>query len=288
MLYLPSKMPAAAELQTNTFQLKQWKSVSNVLRVLLLNLMPQKPQTELDIARTLQQTGLNVQLIPVKIKGQTYKTTPIEHMEACYLNFEDVEKEQADALIITGAPVEQIAFEEVRYWPELCYIMDWAEKYVKHSLYICWGAQAGLYHYYGIPKHLLPEKCFGIFQADVLTPGHPLTKGLEPAFPMPNSRHTEVKKNDIMKAARENLLIVAESKESGIGIVTSTDYRKTFIVGHLEYEAQTLHREYHRDLQKQLPIHAPKHYYAPDGNIMYSWKETATIFYKNWLLLNNN
>lgn len=286
MLYLPSTMSAATSLQTKTYQLKHWKSVNQVMRVLFLNLMPLKPQTEADIARTLQQTEVDVQLIPIKIKGQTYKTTSAEHMEACYLDFDEVENDLADALIITGAPVEQIAFEEVRYWPALCHIMDWAQQNVKHTLYICWGAQAGLYHHYGIPKYQLPEKCFGIFQEEVAVPNHPLTNNLEPRFPMPNSRHTEVRKSDILQAASECLTILAESKECGIGIVISNDCKQTFIVGHLEYEAETLHREYHRDLNKNLPIHAPEHYYDANGDILYSWKDAATCFYRNWLLLN--
>lgn len=148
------------------------------------------------------------------------------------------------------------------------------------------GAQAGLYHHYGIPKHQLREKCFGIFLEDVTVKKHPLTKGLEPSFQMPNSRHTEVRKSDILHAAPNELQIVAESSESGIGLVVSNDCKQTFIVGHLEYEAQTLHREYLRDLQKNLPIHAPEHYYDEQGSVMYSWSDAATIFYRNWLMLN--
>lgn len=283
MLYLPKGIPASEQLSTDTYKLHEWNKVQHCKRVLLLNLMPQKTQTELDIARTICATNENVQLIPIKIKGQTYKTTPMEHIKAFYIDFDDVEHECFDGLIITGAPVEQIAFEEVRYWPQLCHIMDWATDNVERILYICWGAQAGLYHHYGICKYALPEKRFGIFPQQVMVPQSPLMKKLQPVFPMPNSRHTEVRREDILSCSHQGLEIVAESDESGVGIVATADCRRTFIVGHLEYEPYTLHKEYHRDLAKSLPIHAPEHYYDADGTVNYVWKDAAVQFYANWL-----
>lgn len=282
MLYLPQGIPVSEKLSSMPYNLNTWKEIQNCKRVLLLNLMPLKAQTELDIARTICKTDIDVQLIPIKIKGQTYKTTPMEHMMAFYLDFEVVEADWFDGLIITGAPVEQIPFEQVRYWTQLCHIMDWAKNNVERTLYICWGAQAGLYHSYGIKKYLLPEKRFGVFQQKVIR-SSPLMKNLSPYFPMPNSRHTEVRREDIMPFSAEGLEIFAESEESGVGVVATIDRRSTFIVGHLEYEPYTLHHEYHRDLAKSLPIHMPEHYYKPDGTVDYVWQQAAIQFYTNWL-----
>lgn len=283
MLYLPEKLPSARLFPATPFPLHGWRQVKGVPRVLLLNLMPEKEVTERDICRTLAATRLPLQVIPLKIKGQTYKTTPQAHMDACYIDFDEVEAFRFERLILTGAPLEQMPFGQVRYWPQLCHIMDWADKNVERTLYICWGAQAGLYHRYGIPKHPLAEKCFGIFTQRTSAAPSPLTAGLRPAFPMPNSRHTEVRRTDIAPHESEGLHILAESEESGIGITATEDCRHTYIIGHLEYDPMTLDREYRRDLAKHLPIHAPEHYYAADGTVAYSWKEAAIRFYTNWL-----
>ena len=284
MLYLPHHIPASLSLASATYSLSGWKQVDGVLRVLFLNLMPQKEVTELDIARTLQHTGVDVQLIPVKLKGQTFKTTPMSHMQAFYLDIEDLQEESFDRMIVTGAPLEQMPFEHVRYWEQLCRVMDWADKHIPRTLYVCWGAQAGLYHFYGIDKHALPSKMFGIFRQCVLRADSPLMSGLLPDFPMPNSRHTEVRRAEIAGHAAEGLHIVAESEESGVGVVATDNLKRTFIVGHLEYEPYTLHNEYHRDLAKQLPIHEPVHYYKADGSVDYSWESAALRFYTNWLV----
>lgn len=283
MFFLPHSLPAAAELHTGTYSLRDWQQAGCGRRVLLLNLMPHKPVTELDVARTLCATGIPFQLLLMKIKGQTYKTTPVEHMEAFYLDFEELEPHGFERLIITGAPVEQYAFEEVRYWDALCRIMDWAGNHVERTLYVCWGAQAALYHRYGIPKYGLSQKRFGVFSQQVLVPDSPLMKGLSPAFPMPNSRHTEVRRADIEALASPGLHLLAESGESGVGVLATPDCRHTYIVGHLEYEPFTLHNEYRRDLAKGLPIHAPEHYYAPDGSVPFVWEQAAKRFYANWL-----
>lgn len=284
MLYLPENIPASKALGTQTFILSRWHEVEGVCRVLLLNLMPEKAVTELDIARTLQATQRSVQIIPVKLKGQTFKTTPKAHIDAFYLDIEELMGQTFDRMIITGAPLEQMPFEEVRYWDALCSVMDWAHRNVERTLYVCWGAQAGLYHFYQIDKHGLSAKMFGIFPQRVVRTDSPLMKNLAPEFPMPNSRHTEVPLADMESALNGGgLELLAESDESGVGILASSDLRRTFIVGHLEYEPYTLDREYHRDLNKHLPIQAPVHYYDAEGEVVYSWKEAAVTFYDNWL-----
>ena len=284
MLHLPENIPAAETLGAATYELGKWCEVEGVCRVLLLNLMPEKAVTELDIARTLQATQRSVQIIPVKLKGQKFKTTPQAHMEAFYLDIEDLMDLGFDRLIVTGAPLEQMPFEEVRYWEALCRVMDWADRKVERTLYVCWGAQAGLYHFYHIDKHPLSEKMFGIFPQRVVKPESPLMKNLSPRFPMPNSRHTEVRLCDMKQAFSQcGLELLAESEESGVGVLASADIRRTFIVGHLEYEPYTLHREYHRDLNKNLPIHAPEHYYNETGDVIYAWEAAAKHFYNNWL-----
>lgn len=284
-IWLPQGLPCAEWLSAKVFLPSQWQDCSVSHRVLLLNLMPQKEVTELDIARTLAECGVDVQLLLMKIKGLTYKTTSMEHMQKFYLDFEAYSSFYFDHLIITGAPLEQMAFEEVRYWKQLSVIMDWVETHVKHTLYICWGAQAGLYYHYGIPKYPLSEKMFGVFDQQVKVSSSPLMGGLTPSFKMPNSRHTEVREVDIARHFQEGLQIIASSRESGVGVVATSDCRKTFIVGHLEYEPHTLHNEYHRDLDKHLPISSPLHYYRSDGSIDYSWHESAIRFYRNWLCL---
>ena len=252
--------------------------------MLLLNLMPQKLVTELDIARTLAETGQAVRLTLVRLPGQTFKTTPMEHILQFYRELTPEMLAEADGLIVTGAPLENIAFEEVRYWQLLEQVMDEAARRRLPVLYICWAAQAALYHFYKIPKHPLPRKMFGIFEQKVLLPESAAMKGLAPAFPMPNSRHTEVRRNDF--PADSELQILCESEESGIGVAFSEKNNATFIVGHLEYEPFTLHNEYRRDLAKGLPIQPPLHYYigAPEaGRPDYTWHAAAVRFYANWL-----
>ena len=253
------------------------------LRVLFLNLMPQKEQTELDILRSLSHAALPVEVVPVKIAGQTYKTTPMEHMQAFYTDIEKLMGGTFDGLVVTGAPVEHLAFEDVRYWPQLCTIMDWARTHVRSTLYICWGAQAALYHHYGIPKYALPEKMFGIFPQRVLS-AVPLFDGMERPFPMPNSRHTEVRVADFPAGA--DVEPVAVSDESGMGVAVGAGGREIYVAGHLEYEPATLEREYRRDVAKGLPIALPRHYYHGDDpaqGIDYSWQRACATFYANWV-----
>lgn len=283
-LYLPQGLPCAASLGAKTYKLQQWQVQKNTLRVLFLNLMPVKEETEADIARILQATDVPVQLLPMKISGQQYKNTSMEHMQQFYLDFQSYEPYFFDRLIITGAPLEQIPFEQVHYWSQLQHIMHWADTHVDRTLYICWAAQAGLYEHYGIDKHLLPQKMFGVFKHQVMHPDSYLMKGLTPTFNMPNSRHTEVDAASIEQKADQQLQIIAMSNQSGVGVVATINKKRTFIVGHLEYASNTLDKEYHRDLSKKLPIQPPKNYYTPNGSIDYSWQRDAVIFYRNWLI----
>lgn len=295
MLYLPQNIPAVATLKAEGCDVAVYDVADapcasafpdGVCRVLFLNLMPKKAETELDVARVLAGQSRDVALLPMKIAGQTYKTTPMAHMRAFYHDFEDFEAGAYDGLILTGAPVEHLPFEQVRYWRQLCHIIDWASAHVSSTLCICWGAQAALYHLYGVPKYPLAAKMFGIFEQSVLpqvseTPV--LMNGLAPKFPMPNSRHTEVHIADVEAAG---VRLLAASRESGVGVMQSRDGRYVFIVGHLEYHAETLDSEYRRDLAKGLPIAAPRHYYVgdrPADGINFSWLVAARRFYSNWL-----
>ena len=293
MLFLPENLPAVPVLkaegaEVSEYKLAQGDAVSaageKVLRVLFLNIMPQKLVTELDISRALAHASRSVQLLPMKIAGQTYKTTPMEHMVAFYKDFEDFEDGHYDGLIITGAPIEHLPFEQVRYWDQLCHIMAWAKTHVTSTLYICWGAQAGLYYHYGVPKYQLDAKLFGIYPQQVLAEDLPLLDGMRPVFPMPNSRHTEVRRADF--PTDRSLRIVAEGEVSGVAVAISHAGREVYITGHLEYEPNTLHNEYMRDLNKGLPIGKPKFYYVddcPEKGVDYSWEQSAWHFYDNWL-----
>ena len=293
MLYLPKGLPAVNVLRKESVEVEEYDRErfhdmsfhgERALRILFLNLMPQKLVTELDLCRVMVHPSLSVQLIPMKISGQTYKTTPMEHMVEFYTDFEDLEKGSYDGLIITGAPIEHLPFEDVRYWPQLCHIMDWAETHVRSSLFICWGAQAGLQYHYNIPKYQIPAKMFGIYSQKVLVDGLPLLEGLSPAFPMPNSRHTEVRRADFPE--NSDLQIVAENEISGVGLAIGNGGREIYIVGHLEYEPNTLSNEYVRDVNKGLTIAKPKNYFNddnPEKGVNFSWGSAAKRFYGNWL-----
>lgn len=284
-IFLPKGLPCAEALGAEEYVLTEWSKVDVKQRVLLLNLMPKKAETEEDICRVLSKCDASVQVVPIKIKGQTYKNTPQEHMDRFYLDFDEIEAHDFDRLIVTGAPLEQIPFEQVRYWPQLCRIMDWADQHVGRTLYICWAAQAALYHFYGVQKHGLPKKMFGIFEQIVRKDFEivPMLKKIVPNFFLPQSRHTEVWAEEIEQHADEGLQILAQSEESGVGLVATADLRRVFVTGHAEYHAETLDSEYHRDLSRQLPIEKPLHYYDEEGKILYSWERDAVQLYKNFL-----
>lgn len=259
------------------------KVPEDALRILFLNIMPMKQVTEEDFCRSLNIEGMNVELLPMKIAGQTYKTTPQEYVDTYYLDFEHYKSGNYDGFILTGAPLEHMEFEDVRYWSQLTEILTWATTHVSSSLYICWGAQAAMYHHFGIPKYELLEKCFGIYSHQTLVE-HPLLEGMYPTFMMPNSRHTEVHREDFPDACQ----IIADSTETGVGIVLSNQGREIYVVGHLEYEPNTLHNEYLRDVEKGLDIKAPQYYYVhnnPNEGVDYTWEQSCSQFFGNWLRL---
>jgi homoserine O-succinyltransferase len=288
-LNIPYNLPAVEILKReNIFVMDNLRASTQDIRplkVALLNLMPVKITTETDFVRLLSNSPLQVEVDFIKMKDHQSKNTPPEHLSAFYKNFEEIENENYDGLIITGAPVELLEFEDVTYWTELQKIFNWAHKHVTSSLYICWGAQAGLYHFYGIPKYPLGKKMFGVFKHRINDMSIPLFRGFDDEFYIPHSRHTDIKREDILKVPALNLL--SESDESGVYIVMSRGGREIFITGHSEYAPETLHNEYNRDREKGLPIEIPCNYYRnnlPEAkNIQVYWRAHAHLMFKNWL-----
>jgi homoserine O-succinyltransferase len=220
----------------------------------------------------------------MKLKSHTSKNTPIEHMKAFYKDFELLRKERFDGMIVTGAPVEQMDFEQVTYWNEIQEVFDWARTHVTSTLFICWAAQAGLYHYYGIPKYPLEKKMFGVFAHHMNQPHLPIFRGFDDVFYVPHSRHTELHREDILKV--KGLDLVAESDESGVYMIMARGGREIFVTGHSEYSPGTLDAEYHRDLAKGLPIEMPKNYYRdnnPENEPLVRWRAHANLLFSNWL-----
>lgn len=254
------------------------------LRIVVLNLMPLKITTETDLVRLLSNTPLQLEISFMKLKSHTPKNTPVEHMMMFYKEFEELRTQKFDGMIITGTPLETIPFEEVGYWDEMQEIFDWARTHVTSTLYICWAAQAGLYHFYGIPKHPLAKKVFGIFPTVPLEPELSIFRGFDDVFRMPQSRHTEVRCEDINEVG--DLEIIAESEESGVSMVMSRGGREFFITGHLEYAPDTLDKEYRRDLGKRDDVELPRHYYFeddPDKGPRVTWRAHANLFFSNWI-----
>lgn len=255
-----------------------------LLQIAILNLMPLKEDTELQLLRKLSTSGKNIKITFVNVISYISKTTAPEHMKRFYSTFEDIKEKYFDGLIITGAPVEQMNFEDVAYWNELTKIMDWSEIHAKSTLHICWGAQAGLYYHYGIDKHILNNKMFGVFNHKIDDKNSKILFGFEDGFKAPHSRHTTVSKEDIEKNPKLN--IVSESDEAGVFIVENEDKNQIFITGHLEYASDTLNNEYKRDLTKGLTIQIPENYYPennPEKSPIYSWKENGDRVYSNWI-----
>ena len=254
------------------------------LRVVVLNLMPLKITTETDLIRLLSNTPLQVELDFMKIKGHTPKNTPIEHMQEFYKNFEDMVDDYYDGMIVTGAPVEQMSFEDVNYWEELTRIFDWAQTHVTSTLYICWAAFAGLYHFYGVPKYDLPAKMFGVFKHTKKESHLPIFRGFDDEFYVPHSRHTEIRRDDLLKISA--LSILSESEDSGVYMAMARGGREFFITGHSEYSPYTLNDEYVRDLSKGLSISVPKNYYEnddPQREPVVRWRGHANLLFTNWL-----
>jgi homoserine O-succinyltransferase/O-acetyltransferase len=287
-LNLPDKLPAIKLLQKeNIFVMnasRASKQDIRPLRIALLNLMPVKITTETDLIRLLSNSPLQVELDFIKLSTHTSKNTPKEHMEAFYKDFESIIHRKYDGLIITGAPVEQMPFKEVSYWNELTEIFDWAKSNVTSSLFICWGAQAALWHYHGIPKYPLEKKMFGVFEHTKAKSSNPILRGFDDLFYVPHSRHTEVRREDILKVP--DLDILSESEEAGVYMVASKNGREFFLTGHSEYSPETLGNEYKRDLAKNLPIEIPKNYYRddnPDNEPLVRWRSQANMLFVNWL-----
>jgi len=254
------------------------------LRIAILNLMPTKETTETQLLRLLANTPLQVEFVLLHPKTHTSKNTPAEHLSMFYKTFDDICDEKFDGMIITGAPVEQMDFEEVNYWEELKQIMDWTTENVTSTLHICWAAQAGLYHHYNIPKYPLEEKVFGVFPHYISEKNVKLTRGFDEIFYVPQSRHTEIRKEDILKV--DELSILSESPETGVYIVATKDGKRIFVTGHSEYDADTLKWEYERDLKKGLKISMPKNYYPNDDPSQpprVTWRAHANLLFFNWL-----
>ena len=285
---IPDNLPAVKTLASeNIFVMTNRRAVSQDIRplkILLLNLMPNKIETETQLSRLLGNSPLQVDLTLIHTKSHVSKNTSAEHLINFYKTFDDVKNERFDGMIITGAPVEQMEFEEVEYYPELCEIMEWTKSHVHSTFHICWGAQAGLYYHYGIKKYPVENKIFGVFKHKVTYKNSILFRGFDDSFMVPQSRHTTVKKEEI-KAVKE-LKILAESDETGVYAVSSKNGKQIFITGHSEYDANTLKNEYFRDLNANKPIEIPKNYFPgnnPQNEPEVTWRAHANLLYSNWL-----
>jgi homoserine O-succinyltransferase len=254
------------------------------LRLAILNLMPTKVATETQLLRLLGNTPLQVEVTLLHTASYQSKNVDTAHILNHYATFDSIRQQKFDGLIITGAPVELMEFRDVEYWSELCDIMDWADDNVAACMYICWGAQAGLFHRYGVPKHRLPRKMFGVFEHDVLTPNERLLRGFDYRFMAPHSRHTETRRSDLEHVSEVQIL--SESTEAGVYMAGTRDGRHIFITGHSEYDPLTLKIEYDRDIAKGLPIHLPRNYYPnddPSETPVVLWRAHASLLFSNWL-----
>ncbi len=285
---IPDSLPAKALLEAeNVFVMGESRAMTQDIRplkILILNLMPLKIVTESHLLRVLSNSPLQVEVELLMTSTHAHRHTPQKHLIAFYKTFETIKKEYFDGMIITGAPVELIDFEQVTYWEELCEIMEWSKKHVTSTFHICWGAQAALYYHYGIKKHELSRKLFGIFPHKVLSPREPLLRGFDDVFHVPHSRYTEVKKQDIESIS--GLITLSESEEAGLYLIISEDRRQIFVTGHPEYDANTLGEEYRRDINKGIEIDVPENYYPnnnPEAEPMVSWRSHAHLLYSNWL-----
>jgi len=254
------------------------------LRILVLNIMPKKLETELQLLRLLSNTPIQVDISLLRMESHVSKNTSQSHLDAFYTTLSEIREQFFDGMIITGAPVEQLEFEQVDYWHEICELMEWSKNHVFSTMHICWGAQAGLYYHFGIPKYQLEKKMFGVFPHIAEYTNSLLLRGFDDVFYVPHSRHTEVRREDIEKVPK--LRILTYSKESGVHIVANTNGRQYFITGHSEYERNTLAAEYFRDKEKGLEIELPRHYFPGDDPTqlpVFSWRSCANLLFSNWL-----
>ena len=285
---IPLNLPADRTLeQENIFIINEKRATTQdirPLRILILNLMPTKIVTETQLARLLGNTPLQIEMDLLKIEGREPKNTSKEHMITFYKTFSEVKDEFFDGMIITGAPVELMDFEEVEYWDELCEIMEWSKSHVYSTFHICWGAQAGLYYHYGIPKETLDEKLFGVFSHTVVHRGSILFRGFDDIFYAPHSRHTTVSRRKIDEV--KELKVLAESPKAGVYALSNDGGRQIFIMGHSEYDTDTLAKEYFRDKEAGLTIHLPENYFPEDDDRrepICNWRSGANLLYSNWL-----
>ena len=281
-------LPARAILESeNIFVMDENRAMSQDIRplqILILNLMPIKEDTETQLLRALSNTPLQVDCTFLMLSTHVSKNTSASHLNKFYVTFDEIRRQKFDGMIITGAPVENMEFEEVNYWDELTFIMEWSKTHVHSTLHICWGAQAGLYYHYGIPKYLLPQKAFGIFEHRVHHRKIPLLRGFDDVFWAPHSRNTGVDSKAI--AACDDLLLLADSPEVGELILMAQDGRQIFVLGHLEYDRLTLDKEYKRDIAKGIDIALPENYYPnddPDQKPLLRWRGAANAMYSNWI-----
>ena len=285
---IPDSLPARAVLESeNIFVMTEYRAMHQDIRplnVLILNLMPTKIVTETQILRKLSNTPLQIQVELLQTSSYVSRHTDEHHLDSFYTTFDKVKDRNFDGLIITGAPVENMDFDQVDYWEELCEIMTWSKTHVHSTLHICWGAQAGLYFHHGIAKHTLPQKLFGVYEHRVLKPSSPLFRGFDDVFYAPHSRYTEVLEQDIR--ATPGLELIATSSEAGVYAVKTEDSRQFFIMGHPEYDPDTLSREYWRDVNKGLEIAVPAHYFPdndPNRVPVVRWRSAGQLLYTNWL-----
>ncbi len=283
-----SELPAKEILENeNIFVMDENRAMHQDIRplqVCILNLMPVKQDTELQLLRALSNTPLQVDVTFLNVKSHKSLNTSANHLNKFYTTLDEVRNKNFDGLIITGAPVEDISFEEVDYWQEACEIMDWSTTHVTSTLHICWGAQAAFYHYYGIQKKQLPEKLFGVYDHKVSNRKVPLVRGFDDIFLAPHSRHTETP-SDLIHACKD-ITVLAESEEAGVFLAIANEGKQIFVNGHPEYDRYTLNNEYHRDLDKGLPIHIPHNYFPgddPNQKPLLQWRSHCNNLYSNWL-----
>ena len=285
---IPDNLPAVKTLESeNIFVMTERRAITQDIRplkILILNLMPKKIETETQFARLLGNSPLQVEMELIHTKSHKATHVAEDHLLAFYKTFDDVKGQNFDGMVITGAPVEHLAFEDVAYWQELCEIMEWSKTHVHSTLHVCWGAQAGLYYHYGIQKKGVPSKMFGVFPHTVEYKNSILFRGFDDVFMVPQSRHTTVEREDIEKV--KDLKILASSKETGVYAVTTKNGRQIFITGHSEYDADTLKNEYLRDLSQGKPITIPVNYFPNDDDTkepIVSWRGHAHLLFSNWL-----
>ena len=285
---IPDSLPARAVLESeNIFVMTEHRAIHQHIRplnLLILNLMPTKIVTETQLLRKLSNTPLQITVELLQTASYVGHNTDAGHLNSFYTTFSKIKDRKFDGMIITGAPVENMEFDQVDYWPELCEIMEWTKTHVHSTLHICWGAQAGLYYHYGIPKRSLPKKLFGVYEHKVLKPSSPLFRGFDDVFCAPNSRYTEVWEEDIRQVPE--LEMMASGEESGVFAVKTTDSRRFFILGHPEYDSDTLAREYFRDVDKGLDIAVPANYFPDDDPSkapIVRWRSAGQLLYTNWL-----